>query len=97
MLGTSIQDPTDGIAALAISPNPATDGQIQVIYDLGQNVQKADFQLFDLSGKVIYAKNLPNTEGLQTMSLPYLGLNSGMYISRINVNGKAMVQKIVVR
>lgn len=97
MLGTSIQDPTDGIAALAISPNPATDGQIQVIYDLGQNVQKADFQLFDLSGKVIYTKNLLNTEGLQTMSLPYLGLNSGMYISRINVNGKVMIQKIVVR
>ncbi|MBL7816260.1 MAG: T9SS type A sorting domain-containing protein [Saprospiraceae bacterium] len=97
MLGTSIKDPNDGVAALAVSPNPTTDGQVQIVYDLGKNIQSADFQLFDLSGKTIYAQKLPNTEGLQAMTLPYLGLNSGIYIGRIHVNGQAMIQKIVIR
>jgi hypothetical protein len=97
MLGTSVKDPQDGIAAMAISPNPATDGQIQIVFDLGKNVQNADFQLFDLAGKSIYTKNLQNTEGLQTMTLPYLGLTGGIYISRIRMDGKAMIQKIVVQ
>ncbi len=97
ILGTSVKDPKDGIAAMAISPNPATDGQIQVVYDLGNNVQHADFQLFDLSGKSIYKKQLQNTEGLQTMALPYLGLAKGIYISRINMDGRAMIQKVVIQ
>jgi hypothetical protein len=97
MLGTSIQDPTDGNAAMAISPNPATDGQIQVVFDLGKNVQQANFQLFNLAGQSVYSQELAHTEGLQNMILPALGLNSGIYVARINVNGKAMIQKIVVR
>lgn len=97
MLGTSIKDPNDGVAALAISPNPTTDGQIQVVFDLGKNVQQANFQLFNLAGQSIYTQKLSNTEGLQTMTLPALGLNSGIYISRINFDGKTMIQKFVVR
>ena len=95
--GTSVKDPTDGVAALAINPNPATDGQIQVIFDLGKNIQQADFQLFDLVGKHIFTKKLSRTEGVQTMTLPFLGLTSGVYIARINVNGHALIQKVVVQ
>ncbi len=97
IIGTSVKTPNDGVAALAINPNPATDGQIQVVYDLGKNIQQADFQLFDLSGKNIFTKKLSRTEGVQNTTLPYLGLNSGIYIARLNVNGHAMIQKVVVQ
>ncbi len=96
IIGTNTNDTKDGMAALAINPNPATDGQIQVVFDLGKNIQQADFQLFDLHGKAIFTKKLSRTEGLQNMTLPYLGLNTGIYIARINVNGNAMIQKVVV-
>ena len=97
MLTTSVKDPNNGIAALAISPNPTTDGQIQVVFDLGKNVHQADFQLFNIAGQSVYNQKLSNTEGLQTMTLPALGLNAGIYIGRVNYNGKAMIQKVVVR
>ena len=97
MLTTSVKDPNNGIAALAISPNPTTDGQIQVVFDLGKNVQQADFQLFNIAGQSVYNQKLSNTEGLQTMTLPVLGLNAGIYIGRVNYDGKAMIQKVVVR
>jgi Secretion system C-terminal sorting domain len=97
MLGTSVQDPKDGIAALAVSPNPAIDGQIQVVFDLGKNVQQANFQLFNLAGQSVFTQKLSNTEGLQSMTLPSLGLSSGIYIARVNYDGKAMIQKVVVR
>ncbi len=97
MLGTSIKDPNDGIAALAVSPNPAEDGQIQVAFDLGKNVQQANFQLINLAGQTVFTQKLSNTEGLQAMNLPALGLNAGIYIARVNYDGKAMIQKVVVR
>ena len=97
IVGTLVKDPNDGVASLAINPNPATDGQIQVVFDLGKNIQQADFQLFDLNGKQFFTKKLSRIEGVQTMTLPYLGLASGIYIARVNVNGHAMIQKIVVQ
>ena len=97
MLGTSLKDPNDGIAVLAVSPNPTVDGQIQIVFDLGRNVQHAEFQLFNIAGQSVFAKKLSNTEGFQTMTLPILGLTNGIYISRINFDGKTMVQKIIVQ
>ena len=97
IVGTSIKDPNDGVVALAIHPNPAIDGQIQVVFDLGKNIQQADFQLFDIHGSHVFTKKLFRTEGMQTMTLPYLGLNSGIYIARINVNGHAIIQKVIVQ
>ena len=97
IVGTSIKDSNDGVVALAIHPNPATDDQIQVVFDLGKNIQQADFQLFDIHGSHVFTKKLFRTEGMQTMTLPYLGLNSGIYIARLNVNGHAIIQKVIVQ
>jgi Secretion system C-terminal sorting domain len=84
-------------AALAITPNPATDGNLTVVYDLGYSPQNVDFQLFNLSGQSVFSKKLPNTEGVQTLSLPTLNLQAGMYFAQIRFDGKVLTQKVVVR
>ena len=93
----SVKDVINGTATMAVYPNPATDGNINVVFDLDKYTQNVDFQLFSITGQSVYSQKLPNTEGLQQMVIPSLGLPSGVYFARLQFNGKAMTQKIVVR
>lgn len=94
---SSVKDVINGTAALAVYPNPATDGNITLVYDLGKNIQRADFQLFNISGQSVFSQKLPLSEGLQQLNLPVLGLKEGIYLAHIRYNDKAITQKIVVR
>ncbi len=94
---SSVKDVINGTAALAVYPNPATDGNFTLVYDLGKNVQHADFQLFNISGQSIFSQKLPCNEGLQQWNVPTLGLKEGIYFAQIRYNDKAITQKIVVR
>lgn len=93
----SVKDVINGTATMAVYPNPATDGNINVVFDLDKYTQNVDFQLFSITGQSVYSQKLPNTEGLQQMVIPTLGLQSGVYFARLQFDGKAMTQKIVVR
>ena len=94
---SSVKDVVNGTAALAVYPNPATDGNITLVFDLGKNVQHADFQLFNISGQSMYSQKLPFTEGLQQLNVPALGLKEGIYLAHIRYNDKVITQKIVVK
>lgn len=94
---TSIQDPKDGIAALGVYPNPAQDGGITLIYDLGKETQNVDIQLFNLSGQAVFNQKLPYTEGLNQFTLPTLNLNTGLYIVRLQAGNKILTQKVMVK
>ena len=97
MLGTSVAAAEGSTATLAVSPNPATDGQINIVFDLGKSVQRADFQLINIAGQIVFQQKLPTTEGLQNLQLPNLNLTSGLYLARVQFDGKALIQKIVIR
>ena len=94
---TSVKVADDKIAALAVSPNPATDGNFTIVYDFGKIPQKADFQLFNLAGQAVYSQKLPNTEGLQTLQMPQLNLSNGVYLARLTFDGQSLVRKIVIQ
>lgn len=94
---TSLQDPKDGIAALGVYPNPATDGAITLVYDLGKEIQTADIQLFNLAGQSVFNQKVPYTEGLNQFTLPELNLNAGLYFVRLQAGNKVLTQKVVIR
>ena len=94
---TSVQDVKNGSAALAVYPNPASDGNITLVYDLGKNVQSVDIQLFNIAGQSVYAQKHTYTEGLQQFTLPFLNLNAGIYFAQIRWNSMVMTEKIIVR
>ena len=94
---TSVKLADDKIAALAVSPNPATDGNFTIIYDFGKTPQSANFQLFNLAGQAVYSQKLQNTEGVQTLQMPQLNLPNGVYLARLTFDGQSLVRKIVIQ
>lgn len=94
---TSVQDVKNGTAVLAVYPNPASDGNITLVYDVDKNAQRVDIQLFNISGQSVYAQKQAYTEGLQQLTLPSLNLNAGIYFAQIRWNGRVMTQKVIVK
>lgn len=94
---TSVKVADDKIAAFAVSPNPATDGNFTIVYDFGKVPQKADFQLFNLAGQAVYSQKLQNTEGVQTLQIPQLNLTNGVYLARLTFDGQTLVKKVVIQ
>ena len=94
---TSVKVADDKIAALAVSPNPATDGNFNIVYDFGKTPQQANFQLFNLAGQAVYSQKLQNTEGVQVLQMPTLNLTNGVYLARLTFDGNALVRKIVIQ
>ena len=94
---TSVQDVKNGTAALAVYPNPASDGNITLVYDLGKNAQSVDIQLINIAGQSVYAQKQAYTEGLQQLTLPILNLKAGIYFAQIRWNGRVMTQKVIVK
>lgn len=94
---TSVKVADNKIAALAVSPNPATDGQFNIVYDFGKTPQSANFQLFSLAGQSVYSQKLQNTEGVQILQMPHLNLTNGVYVARLTFDGQTLVRKIVIQ
>jgi hypothetical protein len=94
---TSVKVADGKIAALAISPNPATDGNFNIVYDFGKTPQRADFQLFNLAGQAVYSQKLQNTEGVQVLQMPNLNLTNGVYLARLTFDGQTLIRKIVIQ
>jgi hypothetical protein len=94
---SNAQDVSETKAVLSVYPNPASGDNINVVYDLGDKVQNADFQLFNLVGQVVYSQNIKNTSGLQNLNLPALNLTSGLYVARLTFAGRQLVQKIYIQ
>jgi Secretion system C-terminal sorting domain len=94
---TSVKVAGDKIAALAISPNPATDGYFNIVYDFGKTPQQANFQLFNLAGQAVYTQKLQNTEGVQVLQMPTLNLTNGVYLARLTFDGQSLVRKVVIQ
>jgi Secretion system C-terminal sorting domain len=94
---TSIKDVYTGAASLSIFPNPSNGNNLTLVYDLGKNAQKADFQLVTLTGQAVYTQKLQNTEGVQQLALPQLNLASGLYFAVLKWGEKSVVQKVVIK
>jgi len=75
---------------LLVAPNPATD-QVYVISSTGRNVTKAE--LFDLSGKQVYVKQL--NPGQQVYSLDISSVQKGVYILKLYEGTGVTTQRIL--
>lgn len=71
-----------------IYPNPATD-KFQINLEEGTS---ANVQMFNLVGQQVYSGVVNGTETISTANL-----NSGVYMLKINQNGKIYTSKIIVK
>ena len=73
---------------LAIYPNPATNGIINIKSQL-QGTK--DIQLFDIMGRIVMNTKL-NSDALDVSSI-----KTGMYLLRVSIDGRSSVTKLVIK
>lgn len=73
---------------ITIYPNPATNN---FTVNLG-NDEKANIQLFNIVGQQVYSETITGTAQVNVANL-----HSGVYMLKINQNGKAYTTKVVVK
>ncbi len=83
-------------ASLAVYPNPTATGNATVIYDFSNN-NNAVLTVSDLTGNVVYTKNIQSAAGLNAYTFSTASLNSGLYVVSLNTNGGVLQQKLMVK
>lgn len=73
---------------LTVYPNPATN---KFTVDLG-NDEKANIQLFNLVGQQVYSETITGSAQVNVSNL-----HSGVYMLKVNQNGKVTTTKVVVK
>lgn len=82
-------------ATMALYPNPANGGNVQVVYNLTANSTTAMVCVTDLAGRTVLAQRLDNTAGTHTYMLPN-HFSSGLYIVSVTTDAGTVQQKLVV-
>ncbi len=76
-----------------ISPNPTYDGNIKLVYLLPQN-QPGVFEVYDITGQLVYKMHLPPWSTLQYVHLPEL--SNGVYTCVIRSGFERATGKMVL-
>lgn len=92
----SVQDVFGNNTTVAISPNPAQGGNVNVVYDLNSNQDAVILNVTDMTGKTVFSTQLESNAGLHVYALPVYSLSSGMYIVSVNTRGGSVQQKLMV-
>ncbi len=86
-------------ASFGIYPNPATAGQnVTVLFDSKEKQNsKGNVEVYDLSGKKLYAEELTNQAGFYKQDLNISHLASGTYLVKITFGGQTETKKLIVK
>ena len=76
-----------------VYPNPS-NGALSVNYYASKSA-KADVSVYDLAGRQVFTNVYPLSEGANTMNIN-LNANRGIYLLKMDVNGKTFNKKISV-
>lgn len=97
-VATGIVDRKNQInVSLSVYPNPASNGQFTIAYDVQKNVSKLNLDIIDLAGRTVYSQQLAPNAGFRTQNISVPQLSSGMYLVRVSQNGDGATQKILIK
>ena len=81
---------------LKVYPNPAYNFA-HIDFTVSENTT-VDMQLFDMSGRVVYTKNLGKVAaGTHAQVIPCENLNKGVYVVRVAAGNQPMTSKLIVK
>lgn len=97
LLAASIAETATGNkTTLSLYPNPANGSDVRVVYNIDRNAAQASVEVYDMSGRVVYNSTLENTAGLHHHKVSTAGLQSGIYVVSLNVDGTRNTQRLVI-
>ena len=76
-----------------ISPNPVADGPVKIIYLLPEN-KSGVFEVYDITGQLVYKMNLPPWSTLQYVDLP--SLSEGVYTAVVRSGYERSAKKLTI-
>ena len=80
---------------MTLFPNPA-DAFTQLEVSLTKSYNYT-IEMTDVLGKVVYGQNFNGSTGKNVISLPVSGLNSGIYLVKVNVEGNVLTTRLMVK
>jgi len=81
--------------SMTLFPNPA-DVYTQLEVSLTKSTNYS-IEMTDVLGKVVYGQNFNGATGKNVINLPISGLNSGIYLVKVNVAGSILTTRLMVK
>ena len=81
--------------SMSLFPNPA-DAFTQLEVSLTKSTNYT-IEMTDVLGKVVYGQNFTGSTGKNVITLPVSGLNSGIYLVKVNVEGSVLTTRLMVK
>lgn len=94
---TSVVDVNEFVSNVVVAPNPAINGQANLLVDAKQTIRDAKIIVTDLSGRVVLQTTKTINAGFQQLRLDVSNYTSGLYMINLAGEGWNTVQKLVVR
>jgi endonuclease I len=79
---------------ITVSPNPS-NGAFVLSYNAIKN-QNAQVRIFDITGRMVYNKDLKMNAGFNSMDINIAGLSKGIYTLQILAENERQTQKLVI-
>ncbi len=83
--------------SLSIYPNPAADGQLNLVYTSNTTSGKATAQISDLYGRTVLTQALTVESGLNQAVLNTSALAAGQYLVLLSIDGQLLHQLLVIQ
>jgi hypothetical protein len=90
----SVESNDHAIKNLTVFPNPSVD-RINLCFELNE-AQNVSLELADLTGKIVFFKNLGLIQGIKNETISTNSLAKGTYFIKLNTDKGTQTQKIVV-
>ncbi|MBK7964133.1 MAG: Omp28-related outer membrane protein [Bacteroidetes bacterium] len=92
---TTVNELVADAFSMSIYPNPASQStQLEVNL---KNNSAYTIEMFDVLGKNVYSQKFNGFAGKNNFNIPLNGLNSGMYLVRVNVDGSVLTSRLLVK
>ncbi len=92
---TGIAEQTSSVQNLIVFPNP-TVGEISLMFN-SASVQKADVEIIDVAGKVVYKQTIQMLKGENKHNFKLDGVASGAYTLSVKTNDAKVTQQVIVK
>ena len=92
---TTVKELVADAFSMSVYPNPASQStQLEVNLKYSS---KYVIDMFDMLGQSVYSQQFNGSTGKNVFNIPLNGLNSGMYLVKVNVNGSILTSRLIVR
>ncbi|MBK9637268.1 MAG: Omp28-related outer membrane protein [Bacteroidetes bacterium] len=92
---TTVKELVADAFSMSVYPNPASQStQLEVNL---KNSSKYVIEMFDMLGKSVYSQQFNGSTGKNVFNIPLNGLNAGMYMVKVNVNGSVLTSRLIVK